>query len=223
MAKTQYNYSLNSLAEQVIRILNAERPTQEVKLEKREVVKQVRSIASDLTRKRWYEMRSTGETTHLGELYLGEFNGVEVERDELTKENFCWLPAQQEDLPDGTGVQSVKPNTNTAEKNTEIIPIPPNAEIIISQLPVGALEQRWGYKLKRDKLVFTRQRGRTLLEENIKSVNIVQVVTLADTIDDPSAPIPIPQDIIPELLRRTLAIFGVSKEMEEDVINDQAT
>ena len=222
MAQTKYNYTLNGLAEQVIRLFNAERPTAEVKLEKREVIKQVRSIASELTRKRWYEMRSTGEVKHLGQLYMGEFNGVEVEKDDVTKENFCWLPAQEEDLPDGTGIQSVVPNTNSAEKNTQMIPIPPNAEIILSELPVGALEQRWGFKPKRDKLVFTRLRGKTMLEEKITTVNIVQVVALADTIDDPSSPIPIPHDLIPELLKQTLAIFGLAKEFKEDVTADNA-
>jgi hypothetical protein len=222
MAQTKYNYTLNGLAEQVIRLFEASRPTVETKLEKREVVKQVRSIASELTRKRWYEMRSTGEVKHLGQLYMGRFDGVVVEKDETTKENYCYLPAQEEDLPDGTGIQSVVPNTNNAEKNTQMIPIPPNAEIVLSALPAGALEQRWGFMPKRDKLVFTKLNGKTLLEEQIKTVNIVQIVSLADTVDDPSAPIPIPHDLIPELLKRTLAIFEVNKKFEEDVINDNA-
>lgn len=222
MAQTKYNYTLNGLAEQVIRLFNAMRPTAEVKLEKREVVRQVRSIASELTRNRWYEMRSTGEVKHLGQLYMGQFDGVEVLKDDITKDNYCWLPAQEEDLPDGTGIQSIVPNTNNAEKNTQMIPIPPNAEIILSQLPAGALEQRWGFMPKRDKVVFSKLRGKTLLEERIETVNIVQVVALADTIDDPSASIPIPQDLIPELLKQTLAIFGVGEKIPEDVVNDNA-
>ncbi|MDX1629674.1 MAG: hypothetical protein R3345_13300, partial [Fulvivirga sp.] len=214
------NYTLNSLAEQVIRLLNSNRHTAEIKLDKREVVKQVRSIASELTRKRWYEVRSQTDVKHLGQLYLAEFTGVSVEKDTSTGKNFCWLPAHEEDLPDGTGIQSVIPEHKNKEKNDPVIPIPPNASVIISTLRAGALEQRWGYEPKRDRLVFTKRKGKTMLEEGIKTVTVNMVVALADTIDDPDQPIPFPSDLLPELLRRTLSIFGLEKKFEEDLVND---
>lgn len=223
MAAPRTLYTLNGLSEQVIRLFNNYRPTAEVKLEKREVANQVRSIASALTRNRWYEMRSTNEVRHLGQLYMGDFKNIPVEKDDITKENYIWLPVQEEDMPNGDGIQSIVPNTNNKEKNRAMIPIPPNVEIIIDQLPVGALEQRWSFMPKRNKVVFSKSKGKTLLEERITSVNIVMIVALADTVEDPSAPIAIPMDLIPELLKQTLAIFGVEREIspkEADLVND---
>ena len=222
MVATRYNYTLNGLAEQVIRLFNNMRPTSEEKLEKREVVKQVRVIASELTRARWYEMRSTAEVHHLGQLYQGVFDAIPVLKDDNTGENYIFLPVTEEDMPNGDGIQSIVPNTKDAAKNKQMIPIPPNAEIILSQLPAGALEQRWGYMPKRDKVTFTELNEQTLLQERITSVNLVMIVALADTIDDPSANIAIPQDLIPELLKRTLQVFGIKEQFKEDLVNDNA-
>lgn len=225
MAAPKANYTLNGLAEEVIRLFTSYRPTEELKLEKREVIANIRTIASELTRKRWYEVRQTGESKGWSQLYMGRFDGIAVEVDELTKENFIWLPVFEEDTPQGDGIQSIVPNTKNKDKNIQMIPIPPNAEVVLSQLPVGALEQRWGFMPKRNKVTFTRLRGRTLLEERITTVNVVMIVALADTVDDLSAPIAIPQDLVPELLRQTLAIFGVEKQLNKegaDLVNDNS-
>ena len=109
MALTRYNYTLNRLAEQVIRLFNGMRPSAEEKLEKREVVKQIRVIASELTRARWYEMRTTNEVNHLGQLYQGVFDAVPVLKDDLTGENYIFLPVTEEDMPNGDGIQSTVP------------------------------------------------------------------------------------------------------------------
>ena len=215
-----YNYTLNSLAEQVQRLFEVSRPTAENKLEKREIIKAVRIVASELTRKRWYEMKQTEQTKHLGQLFVGEFTGVIVRLDDKTSDNYIYLPAQEEDLPSGDGIQSIVPEHINKSKNTQIIPIPPNAEVVLGTLPASSLEQRWGFMPKRDRVTFTKLNGRTLLQEGIKTVKVVQIVALADSVDDVNAPVAIPADMVPEVIRQTLAMFGVEKQMQEDVISD---
>ncbi len=199
------------------------RPTSEVKLERREIYPVIRSVASELTRKRWYEVRQTGETKAWSQLYLGVFNDIPVELDANTGDNFSFLPVPEEDTPNSDGIQSIIPVVKNAEKRIPLIPIPINAQVVISQLPVGVMEGRFSYTAARNKVIYTKNRGRTLLQEKINFVDITMITPLADETEDVNSPIAISNDLLPELLRLTLATFGIEKEIgEEELVNDNA-
>lgn len=213
-------YTLDALAEQVIRLMKGGRPTSDIHIDRREISRQMRAIASELIRGRWFEMKNTGEINELGHIYLATFNGVEVKEDEDTDEFYIDLPAIPENLPDGTGIQNIQPETKTPEKNVPMIPIPMNANIILSQLPVGALENHFGFMWRRTRAYFTEQNGRTVGQEKIEKV-MVQMITVGPEDVDDYSPFPIPSDLIPMLLTRTLTIFGIEVAPDNiDLIND---
>lgn len=213
-------YSLAALSEQVIRILTAARPTSDVHIERREVSRQMRSIAAGLIRGRWFEMKNVGEVKSLGHIYLATFKGVVVKQDDDTEEYYIDLPAIPEDLPDDTGLQNIQPETDTPEKNKPMIPIPMNANIILSQLPVGALEKQFGFMWRRDKVYFTEQVDRTLKDEGIDKVTVQMITVGPEDVDDKS-PFPLPSDLFNTLLIGTLSIFGLEITPENlDLIND---
>ncbi len=213
-------YTLDALSEQVIRIFTAARPTVEVKLERREVSKAMRSIAAGLIRGRWFEMKNTKEVQHLGHIYMATFNGVEVKEDDDTGEFYIDLPAIPEDLPDDTGIQNIQPETGKANKDIPMIPIPLNADIILNQLPVSALEQRFGFDWRRTKVYFTEQNERTVEDEGIDTVQVRMITVGPEDVDDFS-PFPIPSDLIKMLLTETLITFGVEVDPDRvDLIND---
>jgi len=213
-------YTLDALSEQVIRIFTAARPTADVHLDRREVSNAMRTMAAGLIRGRWFEMKNTGEVNHLGHIYMATFNGIEVKEDQETEEYYIDLPAIPEDLPDNTGIQNIQPETGKAIKDIPMIPLPLNADIIIGQLPVGALEQRFGFDWRRDKVYFTEQNERTVEEEGIDTVQ-VRMITVGPEDVDNFSPFPIPADLIPMLLSQTLAIFGLEVAPERiDLVND---
>jgi hypothetical protein len=213
-------YSLDALSEQVIRIFTASRPTADVHLERREVSKAMRGVAAGLIRNRWFEMKNTKEVQHLGHIYMATFDGVEVKENDDTGEFYIDLPAIPEDLPDDTGIQNIQPETGKAIKDIPMIPLPLNADIILRQLPAGALEQRFGFDWRRDKVYFTEQNERTVEEEGIDTVQVRMITVGPEDVAD-EAPFPIPADLITMLLSQTLVIFGVSVDPERiDLVND---
>jgi hypothetical protein len=213
-------YTLNSLSEQVLRIIQNHRPTQENKLDKREIARYMRGVAAELLRGRWFEMKNAGETNALGHIYMAEFDDVEVKVD--TKGvNYIDLPAIPESLPDETGIQNIQPATGKPEKDIPMVPIPMNARIVIQNLPVEGLQNRFGFEWRRNIVRFTEQQGeRTLLKENIKKVRVDMITVGPEDVEN-DAPFPLPSDQFPTLLTKTLAIFGISvDEKALDLLND---
>lgn len=213
-------YTLNALAEQVIRIIQNHRPTQENKVDKREVARYMRGIAAELIRGRWFEMKNAGEVNQLGHIYMAEFDDVDVQEDD---KGVCYidLPAIPESLPDETGIQNIQPATGKPEKDIPMVPIPMNARIVINNLPVSGLQNRWGFEWRRNIVRFTEQEGeRTLLKEGIKKVRVDMITVGPEDVED-DAPFPIPSDQFPGLVTKTLAIFGISvDEKALDLLND---
>jgi len=212
-------YTLESFSEECLRIIDETRPTQDTKLEKREIAKAARTIAAVLIRGRWYEARNTGENKNLGGLFLAVFNQIEIKEDPDTEEEYIDLPAIPEDFPDESGLQNIQPDTGNASKDEPMIPIPQNADIVLNQLPTGALEHRFGFTQRHLRAYFTTKNGRTLDEENIDEVQ-VRMITVGpeDVADD--KPFPLPGDLWPELFKQTLALFGISQQEEPDLVND---
>jgi len=212
-------YTLKSLSEQVIRIFNESRPTVEEKLDRREVSKVLRTLAAEKIGLRWYKVRQTGEVKYLGGLFMATFKGVEVSEDVETGENYIDLQAMPEDLPDDTGLQGIRPETGKTDKDEWMIPIPPNADMIINQLPAGALQHRFGFRQMQFKVFFTEVRSRTLLDEKINTVEIRMITVGPEDVAD-DAPFPFPNDMIVQLLKEVLAIFGVEQQQVADLVND---
>jgi len=211
--------TVRQMAEQVRSLLQAGRPTRDLHFDEREIMGRVRDTASSLMNARWYQGRNDGESKAVYSGWVMKFEGVTIQEDS-NGNNYAELPAEPDDLPDDTAIQGIWPEGDNIKEDLEVfIPIPHNARAVLYRLPAYALEQRFGYYPEAEKVVFTKRRGQTLIDEKINTVSMEIVTTNPKEVSDDDV-LPISPHLRNQLLLSVLQTFGVSAAMGTDLVND---
>lgn len=215
------------LAERIHRILKAGNITRNTNWDDRDFQYLIRDEAAKQVKGMWYESRKEGEK-HVDSRFVSTFL-VEVQKNDNTDENYCMIPVSNWlNFPDGTGIESVRPDieklTSKKTKGKEFrafIPIPHRFEDIYLGLPSGALEGQFGWKLRKDKILFTKRYDKSLLDDGIPFVemDIVTVDPKAIAVNDV---LPLPAELVDGLIRNILALYGIVDQKAQQLMAQNA-
>lgn len=211
-------YTVLQIADQVLRIIERGNLKLNKPYDRREIARLARDVTSELLRGSYIEKKQVG-TNEIYSQYVALFEDIDVKKD---ANGICYseLPCDPDDLIDNTGIMNVFPvaASKTVHKRP-LIPIPLNAMVLLAGLPAGALERRFAFHPKRDKIEYTtireEDKERTMLDEKIEKVNIQMVTTAPEDVAD-NEPFPVSPHLRTTLIIKLLGIFGVpEKEIEK--------
>ena len=208
--------TLRKLANQVQRILEGNALTRDSKRDERVLMTHVRQATHVVIKGEWFNARKEGEKI-VSSQYIAKYEGIEVKVDPVSKENYIDTPAEYVSLPKDMGIQRVDPQTNIANLNKAMVPIPTNGMDIFGPLAAGKLESRFGFIPRREKIYFTRTKGKTLKDYSINKVD-VDLVVISPIDVDPDDPYPIPPELEQVIIQETIKLLGI--QTMPDLIND---
>jgi hypothetical protein len=155
---------------------------------------------------------------------IATYSSVAVVNDTTFKRNYSVLPAYPMNLPNGVGIQQVRPQTGVPARDTAMIPIMPHEMELFKSLLVGSeiLKDQWTFEPDRNKVWYSRKNNKTLLEDGISAVEIKMVVYDPSAIaEDDNYPIPPEMEI--EIITGVLMLHGfTTKEILDSINNDNA-
>lgn len=224
--------TINILSERILRILSGGNIPRDQKWEERDIQYLVRDAVAKTVKGTWYEEKNEGGDG-LDSRFVVTFTDQEVKKDSRTGENYVEIPVDSWlRLPDDSGIRSVRPSRpNEETKRTKahelraFIPIPNRFKDIYLNLPAGALEQQFGYEIRKDKIYFTTKgtttegQPRTLEDWKITKVDI-DIATVDPAAVDIDDPLPLPNDYNVDVIQTVLTLMGI--QVPIDVINDNA-
>jgi hypothetical protein len=154
--------------------------------------------------------------------YVAKFTNIEIKADAARFDrNYVELPVQYVSMQDNQGVQRVWPVVEDEIDYIEMIPVPDGAEEIYRNLTVNdALVGVWTYSLQRDRLLFGKLDGDTLLDAGISLVDVdIVVISPLDVGDDD--PFPLPPELHFDLIQQTVQLFAPNPERVRQVITQE--
>lgn len=215
------------LAEQCLRLANGGNIPRDSQFNALDAEYLVRDTAAKLIKGEWFTERNEGGKT-IDARYVVPLTGLEVKEDAITKENYINMPVTNYiRLPYGAGIRSVRPDNSqtTITKRTKFeelqafIPIPNRFEDIYFQLPAGSLEQKYGWMVRQNKIIFTKRDGMTVLEYKIKAVT-VDIVTVDPKAIGRDDELPVSGELLQQLKLEVRDILKDGQTRTVDVIND---
>lgn len=218
--------TINILSERIHRLLQGGNVSRDSAFTKRDIRYLIRDYTARQVKGTWYQERNEGGM-NIDSRFVVTFDGLEVKKDEATGENYIKIPIDSYlRLPDGSGLRSVRPdNTGTSTKRTKeyelkaFIPIPNRHRDLYFGLPDGALEQQFGWEVRKDKIFFTEKSEKTLLQWDIKKVTLDAATIDPKAIEDDD-PLPLPNEEIPQIIESILQLAQNGTTKVADVIND---
>jgi len=216
--------TLGILSDRIYRLLKRGDIQRDAEFDMRDIQYWIRDSAAKLILGQWKSNRD--ENKNIDTRYVSTFP-VAVQKD-AQGNNYINIPVDNWiNLPDGSGIQSVRPDpanlATNRTKNSEMlafIPIPNRYLDIFYSLPASALENKFGWMIRNKQIFFTKKQDRTLLDWGIKGV-LTEIVTLDPLAVGENDPFPISEDLIDPLIRDVLAIFTGTETMPKDLTNNQ--
>lgn len=216
--------------ERIMRILQKGNVTRERPLDYRDIHFVIRDQAAAIAKGQWFESRNDGGKD-ISSIYVCTFT-VDVLVD-AQGVNYCLVPVSSYlNLPDESGVQSVRPDplTTSTKKTKEreltaFIPVPNRYRDLYSVLPAGAMEGLITYHVRKNKIYFGTLSEtfdgseRTVIDVGIKKVEI-DVATVSPEAVAIDEPLPIPQDKEKDLMIGVLMFFGLTDQKAKDLLNN---
>jgi hypothetical protein len=218
--------TIKGLSERILRQLNGGEVQRDSQWHQLDIEYLVRDAAATLIKGEWYQERNEGGKT-IDPRYVVTFEDQEVKVDDRTNENYVEIPVGAYiRLPNQAGIRSVRPSfKTTGTKRTKtsetraFIPIPNRFEDIYYQLPAAALEQLFGYMIRKDRLYFTKKSNKTLKEYEINAVDI-DIVTVDPKAVDVDDPLPLSEEMNMKVREMVIAMITGGKPQVVDTIND---
>jgi len=212
--------TLKKLQYQIDRLLSAGPKTRDSKLSPKYIQTEIVQVANALIKAEHFTKMKMGERD-VDALKIATYSNLEVKADDFFGRNYIELPAYPENLPDGLGIQQVKPMTGNPTDDRAMVIIMPNEVEIFSELLVGmeVMKDQFCAQPDRDKIFFTERNGETLIDSGVKEVELQMVIIDPATLDENDRfPISPAQEI--DVIQRVLQLHGYSAKEVTDLIND---
>lgn len=212
--------TLNKLKSQVKRLLSAGTTPKDSTLSDAYIIEELRQVSYGLLKLEWYKTKNEGDNSVMP-LCIATYENVAVLNDTVRKRNYCVKPAYSMNLPNGIGIQQVKPMTGIPGKDVAIIPVQPHEWELFRSVLAGAeiMKYEFTWEEDRDKLWFTKKNEKTLLEHNITTLEVKQIVHDPAQLD-PEDPYPIPPELEMEMVKGVLMLHGYTSQEINKKIND---
>lgn len=173
-------FTLQYLAQLVIRRLSNGLPSKDTRLDEREIAESIRLKIPSVIRGEWYEGKKTDGHPH-NPLYITSYT-ASVLNDTTEKKNYIEIPYPYENLPDGRGVWMVKPNTVNPSIDRAMIPVTTDELEVYRGTSAYGLEGQFSFYPQGDRIYFSRRWGKSLKDMGVSTVLLKMVVPAPDTI-----------------------------------------
>lgn len=214
MATTQ------KLGAQIIKLLSAGTKPRDSKIREKYIYVEILQVVHKLIRGEYFEFKNADDPA-LNHLYIATYPNITVSSSEQYTRNYALLPASPLYLPGGIGIQQVRPYTGDIDKDVAMIPIQPHELELFRSLNAGLeiMKDQWCFEPDRDRVWFTENNNKTLLETNIDKVEIkLAVIDPAQV--TPTDPLPIPPSMEIDVIQGVLALHGYTAKEATDMVND---
>lgn len=212
--------TLRKLSAQAMRLLSSGPVPRDSKLSDLYIQTEIRQIANKLLKVEYFNTLNAGDRD-VAPHCIGTYT---VAVQESGGRNFATLPAMPMIMPGGVGIQQVKPITSNPEMDHAMIPIMPNEAEIFKPLLIKdeILKDQWTFEPDRYKVWFSTRNDRTLIEDEITSVEMkICVLDPAQIGEDDILPVPPEMEI--DILKEVLVLHGYQPAMAVDLVNDDNT
>lgn len=212
--------TLRKLQHQIDRLLSAGPKTKDSKLSTKYIQTEIIQIANSLIKLEHYQKMNRGERD-VDALRIATYRDLEVKDDDIYGRNYIELPAYPENLPDGVGIQQVKPQTGNPTDDRAMVIIMPNEVEIFGELLFGMeiLKDQFCAQPDRDKIFFTSKNDETLIDAGIDKVELQMVIIDPAQLDeDDRFPVSPAQEI--EIIKSVLQLHGYTSKESADIVND---
>lgn len=217
--------TLQILTERVQRILNKGDIQRDRVFDPRDIEYLLRDECAKLMKGNWFEVRNAGEK-NISSIYVTTFICPVLE-DEAGN-NYSDVPVSNYLLlPDESGIQSVRPDvlTTSTRKSKEsellgFIPVPNRYRDIYAMLPAGALEGQFSYQVRKNKVFFGLRYNQTVLFNGIENVEM-DIATVAPEAVAITDPLPIPAEMVVDLMMGVLQILGLTQKQAKDLTDNE--
>jgi hypothetical protein len=207
-----------TLAEQVIRILHGGNPSDDSRMDVREVALFVEQAFSSILRRRLFENKEQSNQEVNGS-YIYTFKNVEVLEDEDLKLYYSELPATAVDMPNEIGMQYVG---YMQDQKNPFIKVSHTFCALFKGSMAGKLQGNVGYYVEGDRVYYINwDQGTETCKVLIKMV----VSSLEGDGNDAFAidncnQFYIPIDMQEEIVMKAVQLYKLHKDIKQDITND---
>lgn len=222
---SSYSNTINALTERVLRMLNLGNIPRDSRFQKRDIEYVLRDGLGTKILQSWSAARNLKESQDVSDAYL--ITITKSVQQSLRRECYIDLDFDWVAIPDGTGIQSCRPSSesinplNLLVPSTSFLPIPARFNDIYRNLPAQSLEGHVGWALRGKKIWFTDLYGQNILDLGVDTVDI-DAVSVSDGILGLDKPIPLTSDIADLLVKETVAFFMPMMGNPKDMLNDNS-
>lgn len=212
--------SLKKLQYQIDRLLSAGPKTKDSKLSAKYIQTEIIQVANGLIKLEHYQKMNRGERD-VNALCIATYEGLVVKDDDKYGRNYIDLPAYPENLPDGLGIQQVKPETGNPTDDRAMVIIMPNEIEIFGELLFGMeiLKDQFCAQPDRNKIFFTPKNDETLIDAGIATVELQMVIIDPAQLDEED-PFPISPAQEMDVIKGVLQLHGYTTKEVADLVND---
>ncbi len=212
--------TLNKIAHQVIRLLSAGPKPKDSKLDNRYIMTEIRQAINASIKREHFMVMNDGRRD-VTPLAIATYSDLPILNDETFNRNYVELPSFYIQLPDGVGLQQVRPQTGDASTDRPMIIVNPHEINMVqgSLFSLECLKDQWLVEPDRYKLFFSERNDETLLDSGIESVEIKIVVVDPEQIDEDSF-LPIDPAAEAEVIVQVLQLHGYTAREIADMISN---
>ncbi len=212
--------TLKKIANQVIRLLSAGPKPKDSKLDVRYIMTEVRQAVNSSIKREHFTVMNDGRRD-VTPLAIATYRDCPVLNDELFDRNYIELPSFYIQLPDGVGLQQVRPQTGNASTDRPMIIVNPHEINMIegSLFSLEVAKDQWIAEPDRRKIWFSELNYQTLLDLNIESVEIKIVVVDPDQVTE-DEPLPIDPASELDIIIQVLQLHGYTAREAADLVNN---
>jgi len=212
--------TIKSMTERILRVLNLGDVPNDSRFSLRDLDYMVRDSLGKQIYASWFAMRNANEGKDIDDAFISTI-AIQVQVDTRTPPNcyidllFDWV-----DLPDGGGIQSVRPTIQgTLPDMSAFIPTPARYADIYKGLPAGALEGQVGWSLRGKQIYFSKRGVQNLIELGVTSVEVDAVTTSAIALGQ-DKPLPIPPNMAFAIMVEVSTFFMPLTQQQKDMLYD---
>lgn len=212
--------SLKKLQYQIDRLLSAGPKTKDSKLSAKYIQTEIIQVANSLIKLEHYQKMNRGERD-VNALCIATYEGLVVKDDDKYGRKYIDLPAYPENLPDGLGIQQVKPETGNPTDDRAMVIIMPNEIEIFGELLFGMeiLKDQFCAQPDRNKIFFTPKNDETLIDAGIETVELQMIIIDPAQLDEED-PFPISPAQEMDVIKGVLQLHGYTTKEVADLVND---
>jgi hypothetical protein len=199
--------TIKSLTERILRIVNLGDVPEESRFNFKDVSYMVRDSLGKQIAASWFAARNTKEALDISDSFISTVTktvqaDAKVETTCFVDLDFDWV-----DLPDSTGIQSIRPAVIGTLGNLDgFIPAPARFNDIYRGLPAKAIEQQIAWQLRGKRAYFTEKGTSNLIELGVTTVEI-DVISTSEILVGLEKALPIPPNIADLIIKEVAQFF----------------